>query len=222
MESTQVKRARLIDYFFYRLWKYSQSIANYQLAEIDKSEQSNQTIGTKLTDFTLEYPESGNLPQYLISQLLSGLFRFSTVKVVGGDESVFGTNTTSKKPADIWLEVEGVPTNLYEVTVKPVSKKRLDDSLDALHSTGHINHPVTFICRINSDVKDLDLVNNSFAYKGKRFDFVDYRFFCLSLFVLLNEEECLTVLKSITIFVKDKNTSMRTKSGWNKLFKTEI
>jgi len=222
MESKQNKRARLIDYFFYRLWRYSQSIAGYQLAEIEGSEYSNQIIGSKLTDFTLKYPESGNLPQYLVSQLLSGLFRVSKVEVVGGDESVFGTNTTSKKPADIWLEVEGVPINLYEVTVKPVSKKRLDDSLDALQSTGHINHPVTFICRMDSDVQALSLVDGSFEYKGKRFDFVDYRPFCLSLFALLSEEECSNLLNNVASFVQDKNISMRTKSGWNEFFESEI
>ena len=222
MESKQNKRARLVDYFFFRLWKYSQSITGFQLAEIEALDHSRQTIGSKLADFTLKYPESGNLPQYFVSQLLSSLFRVSKVEVVGGDESVFGTNTTSKKPADIWLEVEGVPTNLYEVTVKPVSKKRLDDSLDALQSTGHINHPVTFICRIDSDVQDLNLVDGSFEYKGKRFDFVDYRSFCLSLFALLHEEECSTVLNNIAIFVQDKNISMRTKSGWNEFFGNEI
>lgn len=222
MESKQNKRARLVDYFFFRLWKYSQSIVEYELSEIEASDHSNQIIGSKLVDFTLKYPESGNLPQYLISQLLSGLFRVSTVEVVGGNESVFGTNTTSKKPADIWLEIEGTQTNLYEVTVKPVSKKRLEDSLDALQSTGHINNPVTFICRIDSDVQDLDLVDGSFEYKGKRFDFVDYRHFCLSLFALLNEEECSTVLKNVAFFVRDKNISMRTKAGWNEFFGSEI
>ncbi len=222
MGANKSKRARLIDYFFYRLWKYSQSITGFQLAQIESSGYTNQTIGSRLVDFTLKYPESGNLPQYLIAQLLIGLFRTSETEVVGGDESVFGTNTTSKKPADIWLEVEGVPTNLYEVTVKPVSLKRLDDSLDALHATGHLNHPVTFICRMALDVQGLSLENNSFQYKGKRFDFVDYKLFCLTVFALLNEEECSAVLKNIAAFVKDKNISMRTKSGWNEFFENEI
>jgi len=222
LDANKSKRARLIDYFFFRLWKYSQSIASYQLAEIESSDHTNQTIGSKLVDFTLKYPESGNLPQYLTAQLLTGLFRSSEIEVVGGDESVFGTNTTSKKPADIWLEVEGTPTNLYEVTVKPVSLKRLDDSLDALHSTGHLNYPVTFICRIDLDVQELSLENGSFQYKGKRFDFVDYRTFCLSIFALLSEEACSAVLTNIAMFVQDKNISMRTKSGWNEFFENEI
>ena len=222
MEAKKSKRARLIDYFFFRLWKFSQTVTRFQLAEIQASNYSHQTVGYKLVDFTLKYPESGNLPQYLVAQLLAGIFRASEVKVVGGEESVFGTNTTSKKPADIWLEVEGTPTNLYEVTVKSVSIKRLDDSLDALHSTGHLNHPVTFICRIDLDVQDLSLVDGSFQYKGKRFDFIDYRYFCLSIFALLSNEECATVLGSVATFVQDKNISMKTKSGWNEFFENEI
>ena len=222
MEAKKNKRARLIDYFFYRLWKFSQTVTGFQLAEIEASDHSHQTIGSKLVDFTLMYPESGNLPQYLVAQLLSGLFRTSKTEVIGGDESVFGTNTTSKKPADIWLEVDGNQKNLYEITVKPVSLKRLDDSLDALHSTGHLNHSVTFICRIDLDVKELDILDGSFQYKGKRFDFIDYRYFCLSVFSLLSDEECTTVLGNVATFVQDKNISMRTKSGWNEFFENEI
>lgn len=222
MNSSKAKRARLIDYFFYRLWSYSQSIAKYQLAEIDASNISKQECGFRLIDFTLKYPESGNLPQYLVAQLLSGLFRVSEIKVLGGDESVFGTNTTSKKPADIWLEINGVQTNLYEVTVKPVSKKRLDDSLDALRSTGHLNHSVTLICRIESDVKELNIINGNFSYKGKKFDFVDYRYFCLSLCALLSNEEFKTVVNNVAGFVREKNISMRTKLGWNEFFGEEL
>lgn len=222
MAAKPSKRARLIDYFFFRLWKYSQTITGFQLAEIESSDHSHQTIGNKLVSFTLKYPESGNLPQYLVAQLLSGLFRASETEVIGGDESVFGTNTTSKKPADIWLETDGNPTNLYEVTVKPVSLKRLDDSLDSLQSTGHLNLPVTFICRIDMDVRDLNVIDGSFQYKGKHFDFVDYKNFCLSVFSILNDEECSTVMKNVAEFVQDKNISMRTKTGWNEFFENEI
>lgn len=220
-QSNKSKRARLIDYFFYRLWSYSQSITNYQLAEVQASNTSRQTFGGKLVEFTLKYPESGNLPQFFVAQLLSGLFHLSEIQVIGGDESAFGTNTTSKKPADIWLEVGGRQTNLYEVTVKPISKKRLDDSIDALQSTGHMNHSVTFICRMDLDVRDLEVVNGSFQYKSKRFDFIDYRAFCLSLCTLLSDEEFSTVANNIAIFVQDKNISMRTKSGWNEVFGEE-
>jgi len=222
MASGKAKRARLIDYFFFRLWKYAESITNYQLAEIESSSESRQTLGNRLISFTLKFPESGNLPQFLVSQLLSGIFHTSAVEVIGGGESVFGTNTTSKKPADIWLEANGVQTNLYEVTVKPVSKKRLDDSLDALKSTGHLNHSVTFICRLPTDAAELDILDGSYTYKGKRFDFVDYQSFCLAICVLLSNDEFSTILTNVANFVNDMHISMRTKAGWNEFFGGEI
>lgn len=75
--------------------------------------------------------------------------------VVGGEESVFGTNTTSKKAADIWVEEDGKPVNLYEITVKKkVDIKRLSDSLHALHAL-HALHDMNvldsnihIICRL--------------------------------------------------------------------------
>jgi len=72
------------------------------------------------------------------------------------------------------------------------------------------------------DVRDLEVVNGSFQYKGKRFDFIDYRAFCLSVCTLLSDEEFSTVASNIAIFVQDKNISMRTKAGWNEFFGEEI
>ena len=218
MASDKKKRTHLIDYFFYRLWIYSKSIEEYKLVEVVGRNVSRQQTGAKLVDFTLTYPESGSLPQYLVSQLLAAVFHTSDVRVIGGNESVFSTNTTSKKPADIWLETQGKPSNLYEVTVKRISKKRLEDSLDALHSTGHINHSVTFICRMEQDTKELDIIDGSYSHRGKVFDFVDYRSFCLSLCTLLDDTAFFTVLNNISEFVQDNNISMQTKAGWNEFF----
>jgi hypothetical protein len=221
MTSGKSARARLIDYFFFRLWKYAESITSYEIVEIDSS-ASRQEVGGNLAEFTLKYPESGNLPQFLVSQLLNSTFSSSKINVIGGDESVFGTNTTSKKPADIWLENEGVETNLYEVTVKPVSKKRLDDSLDALQSTGHLNHSVTFVCRIPNDIAELDVKDGSYSYKGKNFDFIDYKSFCCSLCAVLSDDEFEKVLTNVAEFVQDMHISLRTKEGWNEFFTTKI
>lgn len=221
MDSGKTKRARLIDFFFFRLWKYAQSVTEYKLVEVESTSRSRQVLGNKLVEFTLKYPESGNLPQYLISQLLSGVFGTSAVEVVGGNESVFSTNTTSKKPADIWLEVGGVEINLYEITVKPVSKKRLDDSLDALKSTGHLRCPVTFICRLPTDVAELNVINGSYVYKGKSFDFVDYKNFCCAICAILGDDEFEAVLNNLAEFVQDMHISMKTKVGWNEFFTSE-
>jgi len=218
MSSGQAKRARLIDYFFFRLWVYAESITSFKLVKVEPSTESRQVLCNRLVDFTLKYPESGNLPQHLVSQLLLAVFGRSKVKVIGGDESVFGTNTTSKKPADIWLEIDGIQTNLYEITVKAVTKKRLDDSLDALKSTDHLNHSVTFICRLPVDICTLDVIDGSYTYRGKKFDFVDYHSFCCSLSAILNNEEFSIVLNDVANFVQDMHISMKTKAGWNEFF----
>lgn len=220
MSSNKSERARLVDYFFYRLLKFSKTITDFKLSSIETSAHSLQTLGTRIVDFTLKYPESGNVPQRLVALLLSELFSLSTIRVVGGDESAFGTNTTSKKPADIWIEIDGKTTNLYEVTLKPVNYKRLDDSLNALNSTGHLNNQVTFICRFDHDVKNLELTHGSFQYKGKRFDFVDFKSFCLSIFALLEPNQCLSVVRGLENFIKDKNISVKTKGGWNEFFES--
>lgn len=219
--ASKAKKARLIDYFFFRLFAYSQSISKYELADVETLSTSRQEIGSRLIEFTLNYPESGNLPQFLVGRLLACIFGTSEIKVIGGNESVFGTNTTSKKPSDIWLEIDGVETNLYEITVKKVSKKRLDDSLDALKSTGHLEKPVTFICRLPEDVGELEVEKGSYTYKGKHFDFVDYRSFCSTLFALLSDEHLDKVVQSVAEFVQDKHVSMKTKSGWNEFFATK-
>ena len=212
------KRLILIDYFFFRLLKYAQKIKAHPLIKVDVTEQSKLEIGNNVIKFTLEYPESGQLPQFLVSILLQAIFKESNVSVVGGEESVFGTNTTSKKPADIWLEEQGIPTNLYEITVKKVSKKRLDDSVDALERTGHLDCSVTFICRLPEDVTELDLLDNHIIYSGKHFEFIDYHSFCLSLFALLSKNEVEDILLKTSELVKDVNISMPTKMGWDKIF----
>jgi len=220
--ASKTKKARLIDYFFFRLFAYAQSISKYELAGVEKLSTSRQEIGFRLIEFTLKYPESGNLPQFLAGQLLGCVFSTSATEVIGGSESVFGTNTTSKKPADVWLEIEGIEINLYEITVKKVSKKRLDDNLDALKLTGHLDKPVTFICRLPEDVSELEVEKGSYIYKGKHFDFVDYQSFCSTLFALLSDMQLDEVMHNVANFVQDKHISMKTKCGWNEFFATEV
>ena len=219
LEASDCERERLIDYFFFRLWQYAQKVSDYEVVHVDAVLKSKLEVGNRLIAFTLAYPEAGALPQFLVANLLQANFKHSAIAVVGGEESVFGTNTTSKKPADIWLEEGGEPTNLYEITVKKVTLKRLNDSVDALKTTRRLNCTVTFICRLPEDISELALVSNHFTYRGKRFDFVDYRAFCLSLFVLLSKDDVEEVLERTSELVENVNTSLRTKSGWNYLFR---
>ncbi|MEM9215967.1 MAG: hypothetical protein AAGD25_16680 [Cyanobacteria bacterium P01_F01_bin.150] len=211
-------RNKLIDYFFFRLASYAKRINEYEIVNIESSPQNRHEISSVIVDFTLQYPESGQLPQFLVAQTLAEVFRYSTIEVCGGGESVFGTNTTSKKPADIWLEKDGAILNLYEITVKSIDRKRLEDSLDALKSTNHLDKNVYFICRLPTDVSDLKVENGSYLYKGKNFNFVDYKSFLLSLYLLLSDAQFESLVEILHGLIQDKNTSERTKKGWNQIF----
>ena len=142
------KREDIINYFFFMLLKYSNSVAGIFIEMPDDVELSNQEIALKLSEFCLCYPESGTIPQLVISLILKNIYKNSEISVEGGDESVFGTNTTSKKPADIWLQHEGSPFSLFEVTVKKIDHKRLDDCLQTLNQQSYLGLPLNFICRI--------------------------------------------------------------------------
>lgn len=211
-------REQLIDYFFYRLLCYAQSLGNHILAPAESTGASNRQLAEKLVRFSLNFPESGNVPQYLIAKLIEEIFSSSDIEVCGGDESVFGTNTTSKKSADIWTELEGRPLNLYEITVKKVNLKRIDDCIDALRSLNSLDMPVTFICRIPEDTSELILSNGVLSYKGKIFDFIDIREFVISTSALLKPEQLAEVINTLENYISDINISLKTKEGWNSVF----
>lgn len=216
--STEEKEI-LINLFFFKLTEYANSIASIKIDVPTSSEASNQEIGCKLVQFILTYPESGTTPQLVISKLLNKLYKNSKVIVEGGDESVFGTNTTSKKPADIWLELDGVPFNLFEITVKKVDKKRLDDCIQSLHSVSMLDKQVNFICRIPEDVTTLiGLQDGTFNYKNKSFNFINIETFITSIISLLPSLEVDHLLKELSDFMSDVGRPESTKSGWNSIF----
>ncbi|MCF6299287.1 MAG: hypothetical protein L3J01_05345, partial [Thiomicrorhabdus sp.] len=221
VKSKGVKREKLIDYFFFRLFKYAQTLSNYEIVPAESKGISNRQVAKKLNQFMLAFPESGNIPQVLIANLIAMLFTSSEIEVKGGGESVFGTNTTSKKPADIWLEMAGQPLNLYEITVKKVNYKRLDDCISALRDLDCLTKPVTFICRMPEDVNEINVEDGFLNYKGKRFDFVDIQYFIISVACLLRPEQLGVVVSELEKFVSDVNISFKTKEGWNSIFTSD-
>jgi hypothetical protein len=215
------RKSTLVDYFFFRLWKYANSIQKIEIVSPVYEHQSSRWYGKKLAEFTLRFPESGTTPQRVVGLLIAAVYASSDVQVKGYNESVFGTNTTSKKPADIWLVENGVETVLYEVTVKVVAKKRLDDCIDALHKMGLLEKPVPvrFICRLPKDASTLALnENNEFMYKGKRFEFVDISTLIESTTALLSEETVGDLVSEMGRFIRDVNRPIKTKEGWNSIF----
>lgn len=209
-------RESLINYFFFRLIKYAKSIQNYKVKINSSVEITKTSISLSLANFIIHFPEGGSTPQFLIWKIIEEIYSSSSIEVHGGGESVFGTNTTSKKPADIWLSENGEITNLYEITVKIIDIKRIEDCFQSLYDLGEIDKPVTFICRIPEDVKELELDELSLNYKDKIFNFIDIRDFILITSTILSKNQFNSIVEAMREFISDVNISIRTKEGWNK------
>lgn len=218
-EADDTTRQKIINYFFYRLLSYAQECSAVVVTSLNETHLSNQIIASKLVNFTVNYPESGTIPQFIVSKILFSIYKYSSVKVIGGDESVFGTNTTSKKPADVWLEDENGIINLYEITVKKIDYKRLDDSIQSLIDTDAINKPIIFICRIAEDISTLDgHQNGALIYKNKSFNFIDISEFIKNTIALLSSRDIAILVADIEAFVSSYLRPVKTKNGWNKIF----
>lgn len=217
-EKDQEQRRLLEDYFYYKLVNFSRKISRIMIESMPQGSSSRQEIATKLVEFSLLSPEFGATPQLIISSILRVIFANGSSVVCGGGESVFGTNTTSKKPADVWLEVNGLPTALFEVTLKKVDVKRLDDCI-ASNDTLNISHvPLTFVCRMPADVLSLQMMAGSAVrYKNRIFDFVDYECFVKSAFSLMTEAAAVSVFNQVKVFVGLVTTSIKAKNTWNEV-----
>lgn len=212
-------RATLIDFYFFRLVEYAEKVKAIDINVPDNDKISQQEIGHRLADFMYKYPESGTTPQYVVSLLFKAIYEKSSFTVVGGEESVFGTNTTSKKAADIWIEEDGKPVNLYEITVKKVDDKRLNDSLHALHDMNMVDSNIHFICRLPQDTSTLgELTEGTYNYKGKAFNFIDLRSFTLTLVAMLTTEQLGAIIDELASFIENIERPISTKNGWNSIF----
>lgn len=221
VHSGGTEREQLTDYFFFRLLAYARINAAVQPAVSENPEDSRQVLASRLTEFCLAHPESGMVPQLLVAKLLTKVFEMSEVVVSGGEESVFGTNTTSKKPADVWTEISGEPLCLFEVTVKPISEKRLIDCIESLSAVDQLTKPTIFICRIPDDIEGLQLHDNTLSFRGKTFEFLDIREFCRGIAATLRPEQMSDVVEDLRLAVASINVSLATRRGWNTIMNKE-
>jgi hypothetical protein len=218
-------REQLIDFYFYRLLSYTQKSTSILINIPDSNRASKLELGRRLVRFSLEYPESGTTPQKVIALLLMATFDGTGSKVQGEHESVFGTNTTSKKPADLWVESENSVTSLFEVTVKKVDEKRLEDAISHIYNLELIDNPLTFICRIPEDIRGLDSIEigdrcATYKFKGKDIDFCDISSFIVSLSAAISDLAMQTMLEKLSKFVNQIERPITTKNGWNSIFES--
>lgn len=214
-------RDDLISMFFNRLWEYAEFCmsADVPLAAFEGTPPVR--IAAKLAKFTADFPEGGATPQLVVGTLIAKLREGDQkyAKVDGVHESVFGTNTTSKKPADIWEEMaDGSIGELYEVTAKPIDKKRLEDCVESLKAMDLGGKIVTFICRLPQDVSTLAIADNTLLYQGALFQFIDINSFIRTIFCILSPEIQAEVIEAVDEFVKDTNRKIEVKNGWGVAF----
>jgi hypothetical protein len=215
------KRYRdLIDLFFVRLSEHVASVQALPIETISTATTAPLEVGRKIADFAISCPEAGAVPQFIVGHLLDLLRSMDTsISKVGGlDASVFGTNTTSKKPADLWeVRDDGGYENLYEVTVKAIDNNRLDDCVDNIRQLGLEAHPVTFVCDLPKNIASLGGGNHYLCHRGVSFQFLDIRGFIESLFALLSRHQRETFLALLLKFIGAHDRPEKTKQAWSTL-----
>ena len=214
-------RDDLIMIFIQRLIAYADEVGSHdvELANIDGVPPV--VLAKRLARFAVAFPERGSLPQYIVGCLLTNTRSSDTeyADVHGADESVFGTNSTSKKPADLWETLaDGSHNNFFEVTCKKIDEDRLNAAVDSYAKLALPTAPITFICRMPTDAKSLNLEDGVVVYRGIPFQFLDINAFIETSFLLLTPEKRASALEQISRFIADPSRSIKTKLGWAEVF----
>jgi hypothetical protein len=214
-------RDDLIMMFLQRLLEYADSVALYdvELAPIDGIPPI--VVAKRLAKFTLSCPEGGSMPQFLVSSLLANLRSTdSEYSEVGGlGASVFSTNSTSSKPADLWeILSTGSLANLYEVTCKAVDIERLNAAVESYAKLSLPTSTITFICRIPENCSTLDLVDGCINHRGVPFQFIDFSAFVETIFVMLSAHKQAEVFRHVAEFVAEPQRAVKTKKAWARSF----
>lgn len=211
----------LVKLYFLKLVEYGQKVADSNADAYFDITATPLLFAKKLAKFVLECPEGGAVPQFILGHLIK-LVRKNDLRiqsVEGADESVFGTNTTAKKPADIWeVTTDGQIGALYEITVKEIDHKRIDDCAESLRALGIKEGVVNYICNLANNVSSLTLINDTMSHKGIGFQFIDLRSFLEVTYCLLDAGQQAELFETIQEFVSETNRSIKTKTYWKKNF----
>lgn len=214
-------RDDLILMFLKRLVEYAKEIATEDVELAALEGLAPIILSRRLAEFALSHPEGGSIPQFVVGALVSAMRTTDTSyrSVEGADSSVFGTNATSKKPADLWETLaDGSLANLYEITCKPIDLDRLDAAVDSFAKLGLPNQPITFVCRMPQDIASLEVASATILHRGATFQFIDLSGFVEALFIALTPAKQRMLIEHVAMFVADPSRKTSTKRGWAALF----
>lgn len=214
-------RDDLIMIFIQRLTRYADEVASHDVDFVPIDDVPPVALGRRLARFAVENAEGGSVPQYVVGALLNELRKNDGLftGLVGGEASVFGTNSTSNKPADLWdILADGSFGNLYEVTCKTVDRTRLEAAYDSYAKLGLPASVITFICRVPEDCSTLSDEDGVVTHRGLPFQFVDIRQFIVVLMIVLTAAQRLTVMQVVSDFVARPSRAVKTKTAWAAAF----
>ena len=215
------KREALIRIFMDKLMKYANEVQSFNHPLLIEEFELPIQTAKKLARFAINCPESGTIPQFIVGNLikLSRELNGNLISVCGVEESVFGTNRTSKKPADIWEQhADGTYGNLYEITVKTVDQKRIEDCFSTLSSLGQSRAIVTFICNMPSNISTLHTTEDTAFYESVGFQFIDIADYIKTTFSTLGANNQTIFMEKLQNFIFDDRRPVETKKYWSKYF----
>lgn len=214
-------RDDLIMMLIQRLIEYADEVAAHDVEFAPIDEVPPIAFGRRLARFALASPEGGSVPQFIVGALLAALRSDDTSYkgLEGAEASVFGTNSTSNKPADLWDRLaDGALGNLYEVTCKTVDITRLEAAFDSYSKLGLPATPITFVCRVPEDCSSLTHEDAVVVHRGLPFQFVDIRQLIIVSTLLLSPEKRGSVMTTISDFIANPSRSVKTKRAWADAF----
>lgn len=172
--------------------------------------------------FIAQAPDAGNTPQTIVSLILAGLFSDTPFTVFGSGKAC-ETNLTAKKPADAWIEDDKEQiAHLYEVTVKPIDRNRIEDSVDSVLAHGKGHNEVIWLCRMPGDVIPLEIEEGDFVEeRGVRCEFVDLMRWVLCGLELLGCAGREAFLNQLSEHVGLPETSEKAKAVWRDIWEGE-
>jgi hypothetical protein len=194
-----------------------------RLQELDIAPRTDLTLYQThklLMRFMMEATDAGNTPQIIISSVLSEIHGNANLQVHYSGRAC-ETNLTAKKPADILIEtLDGKICHLYEITVKPIDRNRIEDSIASVLAHGRGYNEVVWLCRIPEDIKPLRIdVCQSIDERGVRCEFVDISLWLLQAIEIIGAEGRQRALDTIGLYVSQPQTSETVKSKWMQLHK---
>lgn len=174
-----------------------------------------------------EAPDEGNTPQRIVGYLLESYHgELKTGILVSGHlDRASTTNTTSKKPGDIVETLaDGTIAQIYEVTVKGFTERRIEESFKSISAVlGDKHSEIIVICRkedapANTD-DELDSVSylGSLEYRGVTYRFVDIYEWITSQLLRMPAKARTDFYNKLQSYISEPNTSEKVKVLWRTL-----